>query len=218
MRLVCNESLLDSLDFADRLIHTKFCWSRQKKSRASEIPTITETVHSGQRQQTEGFLEAQQDHRNSTSRSRLSSSEIVPAHKYDGNSRQQSRERSAERRADPLGLNVLHDPGDGAHVVDIIFVHGLGGTSQTTWSKDRDTNLFWPRQWLPSEPGFERARLLSFGYNAHFGSSERKNILNIADFAKELLYEMKFASDERSQELQIGRSGLKILYPVSPIY
>ncbi|KAL8888657.1 MAG: hypothetical protein Q9192_006143, partial [Flavoplaca navasiana] len=70
---------------------------------------------------------------------------------------------------------------------------------------DRDTNLFWPQQWLPSEPGFERARLLSFGYNAHFGSSERKNILNIADFAKELLYEMKFASDGRSQELQIGK-------------
>ena len=104
---------------------------------------------------------------------------------------------------DPLGLNVIHVP-DTPHTIDIIFVHGLGGTSKQTWSKNKDPNLFWPKEWLPLEPEISPARMLSFGYNAHFAAPGR-NILNISDFARELLFAMKFGTDEHSSALDIGR-------------
>lgn len=103
---------------------------------------------------------------------------------------------------DPLGLNVIHVP-DSPHTVDIIFVHGLGGTSRQTWSKNKDPNLFWPKEWLPLEPEMSTARVLSFGYNAHF-AVPGKNILNISDFARELLFAMKFGTDEQTGDLDIG--------------
>lgn len=46
--------------------------------------------------------------------------------------------------------------------------------------------------------------MLSFGYNAHF-AAPGKNILNISDFARELLFGMKFGTDEHSKPLDIGR-------------
>ena len=104
---------------------------------------------------------------------------------------------------DPLGLNVIHVP-DTPHTIDVIFVHGLGGTSKQTWSKNKDPNLFWPKEWLPLEPDISSARMLSFGYNAHFAAPGR-NILNISDFARELLFGMKFGTDEQSIALDIGR-------------
>ena len=113
------------------------------------------------------------------------------------------RERSRERHTDPLGLNVIHAPLS-APTVDIIFVHGLGGTSQKTWSRDRDPKFFWPREWLPFEPEIGTARILSFGYNANFASAGR-NIFNIGDFAKDLLFGMKFGLDENAKELGVGK-------------
>lgn len=103
---------------------------------------------------------------------------------------------------DPLGLNVIHVP-DAPHTIDVIFVHGLGGTSKQTWSKNKDPNLFWPKEWLPHEPDISTARVLSFGYNAHFAAPGR-NILNISDFARDLLFAMKFGTDEHSGALDIG--------------
>ena len=88
--------------------------------------------------------------------------------------------------------------------VDIIFVHGLGGTSQQTWSKNRDPTLFWPKEWLPLERDISTARVLSFGYNAHF-AAPGKNIFNISDFAKELLFGMKFGMDKQSKVLGVGQ-------------
>ncbi|KMU75875.1 hypothetical protein CISG_10408 [Coccidioides immitis RMSCC 3703] len=73
-----------------------------------------------------------------------------------------------DRSADPLGITVLYEP-QAQHTADIIFVHGLGGSSLQTWSKDGDPNLRWPQQWLPLEPNICEARILTFGYNALFG-------------------------------------------------
>lgn len=114
-------------------------------------------------------------------------------------------ERSRDRRADPLGLTILHEP-ESAPSADIIFVHGLGGTSRHTWSKNRDLDLFWPREWLPYEPDISSARIMTFGYNSHFSSTShgKENILNISDFAKDLLFSMKFASGEGERKLEIG--------------
>jgi WD40 repeat protein len=113
-------------------------------------------------------------------------------------------ERSRDRRTDPLGLDIVYEP-DSPPSVDLVFVHGLGGTSRQTWSKNRDPGLFWPEKWLPYEAGISTARIMSFGYNAHFSSrSDKDNKLNISDFAKDLLFTMKFATGEGQRGLNIG--------------
>jgi hypothetical protein len=114
-----------------------------------------------------------------------------------------SRSRSADRSLDPLGLSVVYEPATDPSL-DIIFVHGLGGTSRATWSYNRDPEFFWPQKWLPSEPDIQTARILSFGYNAAFATPGPAPITGISDFAKDLLFGMKFAKNERLEELGIG--------------
>jgi hypothetical protein len=95
---------------------------------------------------------------------------------------------------DPLGLYVIQRP-TREHKIDIVFVHGLGGTSRLTWSKNKDLNLFWPYQFLKHEPEFDHARIFSFGYSSEIKS--RKGAANsIHHFAKTLLYSMKNGKDE----------------------
>ena len=104
-----------------------------------------------------------------------------------------------------LGLHVIHQP-ESPPLLDIIFIHGLGGGSQKTWSKDpHDPDLFWPQHWLPSEPEIGKARILSFGYNASFLPGTPRSIYRIADFAKGLLYDMKFSKDPSGEDLDIGK-------------
>ncbi|KAL8664311.1 MAG: hypothetical protein Q9202_003125 [Teloschistes flavicans] len=178
---------------------------RRKKVDPLVIPTITETLpQSPHQQHVEDFSSIQDVHRNSTTVSNLSSYNVPIDNARDGSVERRRRERSADRHADPLGLTVLYQPDEGPPVVNIIFVHGLGGTSQKTWCMNRNTEYFWPREWLPLERGLGQARILSFGYNAHFASSGRENILNIADFAKDLLFGMKFGLGDDSRELEIG--------------
>lgn len=112
--------------------------------------------------------------------------------------------QSYERNSDPLGLIVVHEP-ETSPPLDIIFVHGLGGTSRATWAKGRDLEYFWPQKWLPFEPGIRNARILSWGYNANFAATGPTPITRIADFAKELLYDLKFAKNEKLEDMGIGQ-------------
>ena len=112
--------------------------------------------------------------------------------------------RSPDRSSQSLGLQVVHTPGPSAPL-DIIFVHGLGGDSRKTWSKNHNAELFWPGLWLPLEPDIGQARILSFGYNASFRGSAPKTVSNITDFSKQLLYEMGFGKNEGGEDLGIGR-------------
>lgn len=116
-----------------------------------------------------------------------------------------NRSPSRPRQNNPLGLSVLWNP-ELNRTLDIVLVHGLGGTSQSTWSKNHDPEYFWPRLWLPSEPVIRSARILSFGYDADWRSTGSKTQLNITDFAKELLFAMKFAKDEENdlEDLSLG--------------
>lgn len=82
----------------------------------------------------------------------------------------------------PLGLTTLHHPTD-CVVSDLIFVHGLNGGSESTWSKG-DENRFWPRYWLPQDTAFQDVRIHSFGYSSGLG---HESVLNIQDFAASLL-------------------------------
>ncbi|KAM0444428.1 hypothetical protein ACHAO4_010181 [Trichoderma viride] len=99
-----------------------------------------------------------------------------------------------------LGLRILHQPEFAA--LDIIFVHGLGGHSQKTWTKNHDPSLFWPEIWLPFEPDVGKARILTFGYDANWRGGA--GVSNITDFAKELLYEMRFSKNASGDDIAIG--------------
>ncbi|KAK8009239.1 hypothetical protein PG991_011790, partial [Apiospora marii] len=101
-----------------------------------------------------------------------------------------TRSRSPARKNEPLGLHVLHAPAE-EQTVDVIFVHGLGGSSQLSWSWKRDLSYFWPKEWLSQEPDLQKARILTFGYNASF-MSPTSDLFNISAFAKELLLQLKF--------------------------
>ncbi|KAL8688517.1 MAG: hypothetical protein Q9218_005593 [Villophora microphyllina] len=194
------------LDNTQRANATQFHRFRRKKVEPLVIPTITETLpQSPHQQHTGGFATVRDVHRNSTTTSNLSSYNVPTDNARSGSVERRRRERSAEPHADPLGLTVLYQPDESTPAVNIVFVHGLGGTSQKTWCRNRDTEYFWPREWLPLEKGISQARILSFGYNAHFASSGRENILNITDFAKDLLFGMRFGLGSDSQELEIGK-------------
>jgi pimeloyl-ACP methyl ester carboxylesterase len=98
----------------------------------------------------------------------------------------------------------VHRPGAAAPL-DIVFVHGLGGNSQKTWSKNHDPELFWPGLWLPHDSDIGKARIFSFGYNADFRPGAGRSIANVADFAKELLFEMRFGRDELGDDFRVGK-------------
>ena len=46
---------------------------------------------------------------------------------------------------------------------------------------------------------------MSFGYNAGIVAPDPSKILNITDFAKDLLFGMKYAKNEHLEELNIGK-------------
>ncbi|KFY19780.1 hypothetical protein V491_04219 [Pseudogymnoascus sp. VKM F-3775] len=102
---------------------------------------------------------------------------------------------------DPLGLKVIYKP-LGDRRVDIVFVHGLGGSSRMTWSKNRDLDFFWPLKFLPFERDINEARISTFGYNANFRPGSAKNKMSILDFSKDLLYDLKYATDDSTPELE----------------
>ncbi|KAL9619809.1 MAG: hypothetical protein Q9160_005645 [Pyrenula sp. 1 TL-2023] len=106
-----------------------------------------------------------------------------------------------------LGLHVVHQP-SGTPCLDIIFIHGLGGDSRKTWSRDHNPELFWPGLWLPLETDLERARIFTFGYNAKFRPGEAKSAANISDFAKELLFELRFGKTLEGESFGIGETPL----------
>jgi hypothetical protein len=46
--------------------------------------------------------------------------------------------------------------------------------------------------------------VLSFGYDAGFSPSAPRSFKNISDFAKDLLFDLKYAKSTNKQELDIG--------------
>lgn len=52
------------------------------------------------------------------------------------------------------------------------------------------------------------ARILTFGYDAQFAASGPAPLTGISDFAKDLLFGMKFAKNGRLEELNIGEVGI----------
>lgn len=95
----------------------------------------------------------------------------------------------------------------------MVFIHGLGGNSRTTWSKNRDLDYFWPLKFLPHEQDINTARISTFGYNSHFRPGSGKSRMSVLDFAKDLLYDLKYAHDEESPESESLGMGEVCGYP-----
>lgn len=83
-----------------------------------------------------------------------------------------------------LGLNQLNSPAE--PLIELVFVHGLGGGSRKSWSKSSSEAHFWPRSWLPRDPDFHNVRIHSFGYRSAKTEVFRA-ISGIPDYAQSLL-------------------------------
>lgn len=68
----------------------------------------------------------------------------------------------------PLGLTTLYEPLESAQlVVDLVFIHGLGGGSRKTWSLSPNNAHYWPQAWLPDDEDFSSSvRIHTFSYKA----------------------------------------------------
>jgi hypothetical protein len=91
---------------------------------------------------------------------------------------------------DDFGLQVLFEPTLHRDLrtspVDIIFVHGLGGSAKGTWTHP-ESKSFWPL-WLPKVHGLENARITVFGYDSAWNKIWKPdNVLDISNFADQLL-------------------------------
>ncbi|KAF2105813.1 WD40-repeat-containing domain protein [Lophiotrema nucula] len=104
------------------------------------------------------------------------------------NSRRASSPPPDSAKENPYGLNTLIVP---KHVVaDLVFVHGLGGGSVSTWTMSQDMDNFWPQKWLPKDPEFQHVQIHSFGYNASW-SKRQKNPLDVHSFGQSLIEELQ---------------------------
>lgn len=97
---------------------------------------------------------------------------------------------------DPLGLHLVHKPVTGSIKADIVFIHGLGGTSRMTWSKNKDLALFWPSMFLPLEQDISNARIFTYGYSAEVMKASGRTSTSVLDFAKNLLYDLRFSMED----------------------
>ncbi|KAH7309170.1 NACHT and WD domain protein [Stachybotrys elegans] len=101
-----------------------------------------------------------------------------------------------------LGLHVVYTPTAG-YKADIIFVHGPGASSTSAWSKRQRPADFWPLEFLASESDICQARISTFGYNPSFRKTGHITT-SVLDFAKDLLFDLKYAKGERKEDLHMG--------------
>lgn len=88
----------------------------------------------------------------------------------------------------PYGIRVWYDCPDAA--VDICFVHGLTGDRERTWTADGQS-IPWPQALLP--PKLDRARILTYGYDAYVVRKSVASSNRLIDHATNLLVDL--ASD-----------------------
>jgi hypothetical protein len=112
--------------------------------------------------------------------------------------------KETNKLSDRYGLRVVLDlPNESARgeVVNIVFVHGLGGSARGTWTYEPDAK-FWP-SWLHNVEGLQNTRIMTFGYDADWYQIwNPKNLLDISDFGTQLLDQLflhysKYPSDTK---------------------
>ncbi|KAJ5403872.1 alpha/beta-hydrolase [Penicillium cosmopolitanum] len=90
----------------------------------------------------------------------------------------------------PDGIKILHDCPDAA--VDICFVHGLTGDRENTWTADGQS-IPWPQALLPSK--LDRARILTYGYDAYIVRKSVESSDRLIDHATNLLVDLALDRD-----------------------
>jgi pimeloyl-ACP methyl ester carboxylesterase len=65
---------------------------------------------------------------------------------------------------DVLGLHAVAESNSSERIADVVFIHGLGGGSHTTWAADSAPDQFWPL-WLATE--FQQLGVWTLGYAAY---------------------------------------------------
>ena len=81
------------------------------------------------------------------------------------------------------GIDIPLEPGSR---VNIIFVHGLGGSARETWTHP-NTKQFWPA-WLLRLETMTNVEVYTFGYEANWKNIlGPRNCLGIQGFARQLL-------------------------------
>lgn len=109
----------------------------------------------------------------------------------------------------PLGLTTLSEPDPAVPVTaDIVFVHGLNGGSQSTWSKDNRASHFWPKEWLPLDDAFHDVRIHSFGYPSGLA---RESVLNVRDFSSSLLAAVRDSPSMNGRSNKVGSNLSELL-------
>ncbi len=136
----------------------------------------------------------------SSARKRLSgSSKKAPASRAAGNAEipeESSRNQNsfglfriygraaAREDVQPISELVTKSP-DASDNVDIVAIHGLGGTAFKTWT--HDNGKMWLRDFAPSH--FPGARIFTFGYDS--GIAFSRGTGTVSDFAKVFLEAIK---------------------------
>jgi len=96
--------------------------------------------------------------------------------------------------ATPVGPRVLtSNRGEEEYSLDIIFVHGLRGHRENSWT-DTAAKVFWPRDLLPEIMG--TARVISWGYDANVA-----NFLSVASQASVFGHAKTLLADLADQRL-----------------
>lgn len=95
---------------------------------------------------------------------------------------------SAPNDATPSGAPARTKP-----TAEIIFVHGLGGTSKGTWTHKNmlgGEQAFWP-SWLHEIPELANSRIRTFGYNADWNMLEKLTNLGVRSFGIDLSHQLR---------------------------
>jgi hypothetical protein len=105
-----------------------------------------------------------------------------------------------------LGLDVFYPKSDGrfgdAPDINVVFVHGLGGSAHGTWVHPK-TKWFWPNS-LPLEPGLENIRLMTFGYNSDWQTFiGPSSCLGFQEFAVQLLDKLSLLFQEHGMVIAL---------------
>lgn len=109
----------------------------------------------------------------------------------------------AKQNANRLGLNLVSKPSDRKPIVNIVFIHGLGGKCHDTWAYKKKLTHFWPL-WLQSEYGLANVQVYTFGYNSSIRPSIVRDVSCIEDFAEQLLAQLKFEAAKKAESVAFG--------------
>lgn len=93
--------------------------------------------------------------------------------------------KKVESMSEPMTKSLNANETGANYDVDIVAIHGLGGTAFKTWT--HDNGRMWLRDFAPSQ--FPGARIFTFGYDS--GIAFSRGTGTVSDFAKHFLEAIK---------------------------